>query len=93
MPSRRSAQFSAVRFCLEALQHICYQVLYFSYFKIAALHAGDVPVSQVSEYWARYNQMDVVKLTSLIPESWLFIVVIVIMISHFLFCPLAGGAP
>ena len=64
----------------------------FSHFKIEALCAGDVPVPQVSEYWASYNHMDVVKSTSLIPESWLFIVVIVIMISHF-FCPLVGLAP
>jgi len=65
----------------------------FSHFKVEALHAGDVPIPQVSEYWVSYNQMDVVKSTSLIPESWLFIVVIVITISHFLFCSLAGGAP
>ena len=76
MPSRRSAQFSIVRNCLVALQHICYQVPDFSHFKIEALHAGDVPVPQVSEYWASYNQMDVVKLTSLIPELWLFIVLL-----------------
>ena len=61
---------------LVALQHICYQVPDFSHFKIEALRAGDVPVLQVSEYWASYNQMDVVKSTSLIPESWLFIVLL-----------------
>jgi len=76
MPSRRSAQFSAVRNCLVAHQHICYQVLDFSHFKIEALRTGDVPILQVSEYWASYNQMDVVKSTSLIPESWLFIVLL-----------------
>jgi hypothetical protein len=77
-----------------ALQHICYQVSDFSHFKIEALRVGDGPVPQVSEYWASYNQMDVVKSTVLIPELWLFIVVIVITISlFFLFCPLAGGAP
>jgi hypothetical protein len=83
MLSRTSAQFSVVHNYLEALQHICYQVLDFSHFKIEALRAGDVPVPQVSEYWANYNHMDVVKSTSLIPESWLFIVVTVIMISFF----------
>jgi len=72
----RSAQLSTVRNCLVALQHICYQVPDFSHFKIEALRAGDVPVPQVSEYWASYNQMDVVKSTSLIPESWLFIVLL-----------------
>ena len=50
MPSRRSAQFSVVRNYLVALQHICYQVPDFSHFKIEALHGGDVPVPQVSEY-------------------------------------------
>jgi len=85
MPSRRSTQFSAVRNCLVALQHICQQEPNFSHFKIEALCAGDIPVPQVSEYWVSYNHMDVVKLMSLIPESWLFIVVIVITISHF-FC-------
>ena len=76
MPSRRSTQFSAVRNCLVALQHICYQVPDFSHFKIEALRAGDVPVPQVSEYWASYKQMDVVKSMSLITESWLFIVLL-----------------
>ena len=70
------AQFSTMRNCLVALQHIWYQVLDFSHFKIEALRAGDVPVPQVSEYWASYNQMDVVKSTSLILESWLFIVLL-----------------
>ena len=65
----------------------------FLHFKIEALRACDVPILQVSEYWASYDQMDVVKSMSLILESWLFIVVIVITISHFLFCLLAGGAP
>ena len=66
----------------------------FSHFKIEALRVGDVPIPQVSEYWVSYNQMDVVKLTSLIPESWLFIVVIEITIfDFFLFCLLPGGAP
>jgi len=36
---------------------------------LGLMRAGDVPVSQVGEYWASYNQMDVVKSTSLIPES------------------------
>ena len=76
MPSRRSSQFSIVRNCLVALQHICYQMLDFSHFKIEALRAGNVPVLQVSEYWTSYNQMDVVKSTSLIPESWLFVVLL-----------------
>ena len=76
MPSRRSAHFYVVRNCLVALQHICYQVPDFSHFKIEALRAGDVSVPQVSEYWVSYNQMDVVKSMSLIPESWLFIVLL-----------------
>ena len=76
MLSRRRIQFSAMHNCLEALQHICYQVPDFSHFKIEALHVGDVPVPQVSEYWASYNQMDVVKSMLLIPESWLFIVLL-----------------
>ena len=87
MPSRTSAQSSAVRNCLEALQHICYHMPNFSHFKIEALCAGDVFVPQVTEYLASYKQMDVVKSTSLIPESWLFIVVIVITISHFFVLP------
>ena len=76
MPSRRSTHFFVMRNCLVALQHICYQVPDFSHFKIEALRAGDVPIPQVSEYWASYNQMNVVKSTSLIPESWLFIVLL-----------------
>ena len=76
MPSRRSVQFSVVRNCLVALQHICYQVLDFSRFKIEALRAGDVLVPQVSEYQASYNKIDVVKSMSLILESCLFIVVL-----------------
>ena len=76
MPSRRSAQFSAMCNYLVALQHICYQVPDFSHFKIEALRVGDVPVLQVSEYWASHNQMDVVKSTSLIPELWLFIILL-----------------
>ena len=76
MPSRRSSQFFAVRNCLVALQHICYQVLDFSHFKIEAFHAGDVPILQVNEYWVSYNQMDVLKSMSLILESWLFIVLL-----------------
>ena len=79
MPSRTSTQFSAVRNCFVALQHICYLVPDFSHFKIETLHAGDVPIPQVSEYWASYNHMDVVKSTSLIPESWLFIVVFFVL--------------
>jgi hypothetical protein len=79
--------FSAVRNCLEAVQHICSQVPDFSHFKIEALHVGDVPVPQVSEYLASYNHIDVVKSTSLIPESWLFIVVIVLTIYHFFVLP------
>ena len=76
MPIMRSAQFSAVRNYLVALKHICYQVPDLSHFKTEALCAGDVPVLQVSEYWASHNQMDVVKSTSLIPESWLFVVLL-----------------
>jgi hypothetical protein len=87
MPSRTSAQFSAVRNCLEALQHICCLVPDFSHFKIEALHAGDVPVPQVSEYWASYNHMDMVKSMPLISELWLFIFVIVITIPHFFILP------
>jgi len=63
-------------FCLVVLQHICYQVPNFLHFKIESLCAGDVPILQVSEYWMSYNQMDVVKSMSLIPESWLFIVLL-----------------
>ena len=76
MPSKRSAQFCTVRNCLVALQHFCYQVLDFLHFKIEDLHASDIPVLQVSEYWVSYNQMDVVKSTSLIPKSWLFFVLL-----------------
>ena len=76
MASMRSTQFSVVRNYLVTLQHICYQVPDFSHFKIEALRAGDVPVLQVSEYQASYNQMDVVKSTSLISESWLYIVLL-----------------
>ena len=46
--------------CVVALQRISYQVPDFLHFKIEALHASDVPVLQVSEYRASYNQMDVV---------------------------------
>jgi hypothetical protein len=66
------AQFSAVRFCLEALRRVCYDVPDFSHFKALALNAGDIPVSQVSEWFASCNRDDVVK-WSLIPESWLFV--------------------
>ena len=68
-----SAQFSAVRIYLEALQRVCYNVPDFSHFKALALNAGDIPVPQVSEWFASYNHADVVK-WSLIPESWLFVV-------------------
>ena len=64
----------------------------FSHFEIEALRASDVLVLQVSEYFTSYNHMDAVKSTSLILEFWLFIVVIVITISHF-FCLLVGLAP
>ena len=76
MPSRKSTQFSAECNYLVALQHICYQVPNFSHFKIEALRVGDVPVTQVGEYWASYNQMDVVKSMSLLLESCLFIVLL-----------------
>ena len=68
-----SAQFSALRFCLEALQYVCYDVPDFLHFKALALNAGDIPVPQTSEWFASYNRADVVKLL-LIPESWLFVV-------------------
>ena len=64
----------------------------FLHFKIEALHAGGVPVSQVSEYWVSYNQIDVVKSTSL-PESWLFIVFYCNNDLAFFVLPLAGGVP
>jgi hypothetical protein len=56
-----SAQFSAVRFCLEALRRVCYDVPDFSHFKALALNAGDIPISQASEMYASYNCADVVK--------------------------------
>ena len=68
-----SAQFSAVRICLEALRHVCYDVPDFSHFKELVLNAGDIPVPRASEWFASYNHADVVK-WSLIPESWLFVV-------------------
>jgi hypothetical protein len=64
--SRRGAQFSTVHDCLEALQHVCYHVPNFSHFKYEALLAGDIPVWQVCEHYASYNQTDVVKSTSLV---------------------------
>ena len=68
-----SAQFSAVCFYLEALQHVCYNVPDFSHFKALALNAGDINVPQASEWFVSYNHADVVK-WSLIPASWLFVV-------------------
>ena len=68
-----SAQLSVMRICLEALRRICYDVPDFSHFKALALNASDIPVLQVSEWFASYNHVDVVK-WSLIPESWLFVV-------------------
>lgn len=59
--SRIIAQFDAVAFCLQALQCICYHMPDYSCFKMEALRAGNVPVAQVSEMFARHNQMDVVK--------------------------------
>jgi hypothetical protein len=56
-----SAQLSVVRICLEALRCICYDVPDFSHFKAVALNAGDIPVSQASEWFASYNHADVVK--------------------------------
>jgi hypothetical protein len=67
-----SAQFSVVRFCLEALRRVCYDVPDFSHFKVLALNAGDIPVPQASEMYVSYNRADVVK-WSLIPQSWLFV--------------------
>ena len=79
-----SAQFSAVRICLEALQRICYDVPDFSHFKALALNVGDIPVPQASEWFASYNCADVVK-WSLIPESWLFVVYYCNNILYFFF--------
>ena len=67
-----STQLTAVRICLEALRRICYDVPNFSHFKALALNAGDIPVQQASEWFTSYNYADVVK-WSLIPESWLFV--------------------
>ena len=72
-PDVISAQFSAVRFCLEALRRVRYDVPDFSYFKALALNAGDIPIPQASEWFVSYNRADVVK-WSLIPKSWLFVV-------------------
>ena len=66
------AQLSVVRIWLEALRRICYDVPNFSHFKAVALNAGDIPVQQASEWFTSYNYADVVK-WSLIPESWLFV--------------------
>jgi hypothetical protein len=71
-PDVTSAQFSAMRFCLEALRHVCYDVPDFSHFKALALNVGDISVPQASEMYASYNHADVVK-WSLIPQSWLFV--------------------
>ena len=65
--------YGATSTCLEALRRVCYYVPDFSHFKALALNAGDIPVLQVSEWFASYNHADVVK-WSLIPESWLFVV-------------------
>ena len=72
-PDVISTQFSVVRFCLEALRRVYYNMPDFSHFKALALNAGDIPIPQASEWFASYNHADVVKL-SLIPESWLFVV-------------------
>jgi hypothetical protein len=61
-----------MRFCLEALRCVRYDVPDFSHFKALALNAGDIPVPQASEMYASYNRADVVK-WSLIPQSWLFV--------------------
>jgi hypothetical protein len=94
MASRISAQCDTVSLYLVALQRICYQVADYSDFKIQALHAGRLPVAQVSEMLATQNVMDVVK-SSLIPDSCLFVVIILILFSvFFLFLdPLADFAP
>ena len=68
-----SAHLTTVHICLEALRRICYDVPDFSHFKALALNAGDIPVPQASEWFASYNNADVLK-WSLIPESWLFVV-------------------
>ena len=78
-PDMISAQFSAVRICLEALRRVCYDVPDFSHFKALALNAGDIPIPQASEWFASYNRADVVKWSlivyyCLLLESWLFIV-------------------
>jgi hypothetical protein len=64
-----------MRFCLEALRRVFYDVPDFSHFKALALNAGDIPVPQASEMYASYNRADVVK-WSIIPQSWFFSIVI-----------------
>ena len=82
MASRISAQCDTVSLCLVALQRICYHVPNYSHFKVEALRAGRLPVAQLSEWLATQNVMDVVK-SSLIPDSCLFVVIILILFSEF----------
>jgi hypothetical protein len=90
MASRRGAQFSAVHVCLEALQHVCYHVPDFSHFKFQALHAGNIPVWEVTEHQASYNQKDVVKSMSF--DTWVVVIYWNNNLSFFWFCPLAACA-
>jgi hypothetical protein len=57
----------------------------FSHFKALALNAGDIPVPQVSEWFASCNHEDVVK-WSVIPESWLFVDYFLTFSNFFCFC-------
>jgi hypothetical protein len=73
-----------VRFYLEALQRVCYDVPDFSHFKALALNAGDIPVPQASEMYASYNRANMVK-WSLMPQSWLFVLYYCNNILYFFF--------
>lgn len=60
-PTALSAEYSAVRLCLDALARVGYFLPDFSHFKIQALRAGQgANVAEISEHFAEHNTMDVV---------------------------------
>jgi hypothetical protein len=84
-PDVTSAQFSAVRFCLEALRRVCYDVPDFSHFKALALNAGDIPVLQASEMYASFNRADVVKWSLILSRGYLFFIIVITFSNFFVF--------